>query len=159
MDEILSRKNSEGYTDMTAYKAILSADGFDYRPLVYICSPYSGDIKKNTNNARRYCRYAVDKGVIPMGERLGRFIGQYRTAYFRPDRTNGQIVYSYKPLPGAQEQIYDKVSDITISMRAEEHLAMPELISNEYPVFMANIRCSVLGSAPEKKTYLPCRRS
>ena len=66
MDEILSRKNSEGYTDMTAYKAILSADGFDYRPLVYICSPYSGDIKKNTDNARKYCRYAVDKGVIPM---------------------------------------------------------------------------------------------
>lgn len=52
---------------------------------------------------------------LDMGERLGRFITQYRTGYFTPDKMNGQIVYSYKLLPGAEEKIYDKISDITIS--------------------------------------------
>jgi len=73
---------------------------------------------------------------LDMGERLGRFITQYRTAYFTPDKMNGQIVYSYKLLPGAEERIYNKISDITISMKAMDHLKMPELISNRYPVYM-----------------------
>ncbi|MFW5668975.1 MAG: SNF2-related protein [Acetivibrio ethanolgignens] len=73
---------------------------------------------------------------LDMGERLGRFITQYRTAYFTPDKMNGQIVYSYKLLPGAEERIYEKISDITISMKALDHLKMPELISNKYPVYM-----------------------
>lgn len=73
---------------------------------------------------------------LDMGKRLGRFITQYRNQYFIPDRMNGQIVYSYKLRPGAEEQIFDKVSDITISMRALDHLKMPELIENEYRVFM-----------------------
>ena len=74
--------------------------------------------------------------VLDMGQRLGRFIGQYRLNYFKPDKTNGLIVYSYKLLPGAEEQIYDKISDITISMKAIDHLEMPELISTEYPVYL-----------------------
>ena len=73
---------------------------------------------------------------LDMGERLGRFIGQYRTAFFRPDRCNGPIVYSYKPLPGAEKQIYDRISDITISMKSTDHLKMPELITSEYAVQM-----------------------
>ena len=74
--------------------------------------------------------------ILDMGERLGRFIGQYRLKYFKPDRMNGPIVYSYKLLPGAEEAIYDKISDITISMKAADHLDMPELISTEYPVLL-----------------------
>lgn len=74
--------------------------------------------------------------VLDMGERLGRFIGQYRLNYFKPDRMNGPIVYSYKPLPGAEGRIYDKISDITISMKAADYLGMPELIVSEYPVYM-----------------------
>ena len=74
--------------------------------------------------------------VLDMGERLGRFIGQYRTSYFKPDRMNGPIVYSYQPLPGAEERIYEKISDITISMKATDHLKMPELISTEYKVYL-----------------------
>lgn len=74
--------------------------------------------------------------MLDMGERLGRFITQYRTNYFRPDRMNGQIVYSYQLLPGAEERIYDKISDITISMKAMDHLHMPELINTRYPVYM-----------------------
>lgn len=73
---------------------------------------------------------------LDMGERLGRFITQYRGAYFTPDRMNGQVVYSYKLLPGAEQQIYDKISDITVSLKAMDHLKMPELISVSYPVYM-----------------------
>ena len=47
--------------------------------------------------------------LLDMGQRLGRFIGQYRTRYFTPDRRNGPIVYTYKPLPGSEEQIYKKI--------------------------------------------------
>lgn len=72
--------------------------------------------------------------LLDMGERLGRFIGQYRNAYFQPDKRNGMLIYSYKPLPNAERQIYDKISDITISMKATDHLKMPELISAEYMV-------------------------
>lgn len=74
---------------------------------------------------------------LDMGQRLGRFITQYRNNYFVPDRMNGQIVYSYKLRPGAEEQIFDKISDITISMKALDHLNMPELIENRYPVYMS----------------------
>lgn len=74
--------------------------------------------------------------VLDMGQRLGRFIGQYRLNYFKPDRVNGPVVYSYKLLPGAEEQIYEKIQDITISMKAVDYLDMPELISTKYPVYL-----------------------
>lgn len=72
--------------------------------------------------------------LLDMGERLGRFIGQYRNAYFQPDKRNGMVIYSYKPLPDAEQRIYSKISDITISMKAADHLTMPELVSTEYVV-------------------------
>lgn len=73
---------------------------------------------------------------LDMGARLGRFITQYRNAYFVPDRMNGQIVYSYALRPEAEEQIYDKIADITISMKALDYLQMPELVETRYPVYM-----------------------
>lgn len=75
--------------------------------------------------------------LLDMGERLGRFIGQYRSAYFAPDKRNGQIVYSYKPLSGAEDAIYRKISDITISMKSTDHLKMPELISTQHEVTLS----------------------
>ncbi|MCX4324421.1 MAG: DEAD/DEAH box helicase [Lachnospiraceae bacterium] len=75
--------------------------------------------------------------LLDMGERLGRFIGQYRTSYFRPDKQNGQVVFSYRPLPGAEKQIYGKISDITISMKSTDHLQMPELINSRYTVYLS----------------------
>ena len=75
--------------------------------------------------------------LLDMGQRLGRFIGQYRNTFFRPDRVNGPIVYSYKPLPGAEEEIYRRIGDITISMKACGHLKMPELITTNYEVEMS----------------------
>lgn len=71
---------------------------------------------------------------LDMGERLGRFIGRYREAYFAPDRRNGNIIYSYKPLPGAEEEIYRKIGDITISMKSTDFLDMPSLVTSEYAV-------------------------
>jgi SNF2 family DNA or RNA helicase len=72
--------------------------------------------------------------LLDMGQRLGRFITQYRNDYFMPDKRNGQIVYSYKPLPYAEEAIYRIISDITISMKSTDHLKMPELVSTQYEV-------------------------
>lgn len=82
--------------------------------------------------------------VLDCGERLGRYITRYRLNYFTPDKTNGQVVFSYKPLPGAEERIYDKISDITISMRARDYLKLPALVMNEVKVEMG---------AEEKKLY------
>lgn len=69
--------------------------------------------------------------LLDMGQRLGRFIGQYRTSYFTPDKRNAQVIFSYKLLPGAEEQIYERIGDITISMKSADHLVMPELVSAE----------------------------
>ena len=71
---------------------------------------------------------------LDMGERLGRFIGRYREAYFAPDRRNGNIIYSYKPLPGAEDEIYRRIGDITISMKSTDYLDMPDLVTSEYAV-------------------------
>ena len=76
--------------------------------------------------------------ILDMGERLGRFITRYRTDYFLPDRTNCQIVYSYKPRPGAEKAIYDKISDITISMQANDHIKMPDLVSTSVKVTLTD---------------------
>ena len=62
--------------------------------------------------------------LLDLGERLGRLITQYRYEYFTPDKRNGDIVYSYKPQPYAEEAIYRKISDITISMKSADHLKM-----------------------------------
>lgn len=72
--------------------------------------------------------------VLDLGKRLGRFITHYRNEYFRPDKRNGQIVFSYKPLPGAEDAIYGQISDITISMKAYDYLQMPECVMNEVKV-------------------------
>lgn len=82
--------------------------------------------------------------LLDMGQRLGRFIGQYRTRFFLPDKRNGQVVFSYKPLPGAEQQIYRLISDITISMKSTDYLQMPELVSTGYEVRL---------SEPEQKRY------
>ena len=76
--------------------------------------------------------------LLDMGKRLGRYITHYRNRYFAPDKRNGQVVFSYKPLPGAEEQIYTAISDITISMKAADHLKMPELVLNEVTVTLSD---------------------
>lgn len=70
------------------------------------------------------------------GRRLGRYITHFRETYFRPGWGNGTIVYNYIPLPGAEDAIYERILDITISMKALDHLKMPELIRNRVLVRM-----------------------
>ena len=68
-------KNSEGYTDMVPYLALSHIAREEqaqrvYRPLVYICSPYRGDVESNTLKAREFCRFAFDNGQIPLAPHL-----------------------------------------------------------------------------------------
>ncbi len=72
--------------------------------------------------------------ILDLGKRLGRYISHYRNNYFIPDKRNGMVVFSYKPLPNAQENIYKQIEDITLSMKAQDYLDMPECIYNEVPV-------------------------
>ena len=87
--------------------------------------------------------------ILDMGQRLGRFITRYRETFFRPDRTNGMQVYSWKPLPGAEEEIYRRIGDITISMKSIDFLKMPECLIN---------RVSVQMNDNERECYLTMKR-
>ena len=68
--------------------------------------------------------------LLDLGQRLGRFIGNYRNTYFVPDKRNQQMVFSYKPKPGAEQAIYNQISDITISMKNTDYLKLPKLVMN-----------------------------
>lgn len=76
--------------------------------------------------------------ILDFGQRLGRYISYYRNTYFTPDKRNTQIIFSYKPLPGAEEEIYKQISDITISMKSTDYLKMPEYVSNEVFVTLSD---------------------
>ena len=73
---MMDKRNSEGYADPTAAEALANVAREErvkankYRPLVYICSPYSGEIEYNLSRARGYCRLAVSKGYIPLAPHL-----------------------------------------------------------------------------------------
>ena len=82
--------------------------------------------------------------LLDMGKRLGRFIGQYRDTFFLPDKRSQQQVFSYKPKPGTEDEIYRRISDITISMKSSDYLKLPDLLMNEVSVQM---------SASEEKHY------
>lgn len=88
--------------------------------------------------------------LLDMGERLGQYISQYRSLYFKPDKRNGMVVFSYKPLPGAEEVIYHQIADITVSMKANDYLEMPELVS---------VAKEVTLSEKEKKRYDELKKS
>ena len=88
--------------------------------------------------------------ILDMGERLGRFITGYRERFFLPDKRSAQMVYSYKPAPGAEQSIYDRISDITISMKSCDFLTMPECVINEVAVRM---------DAREKQIYDSLRQT
>lgn len=85
-------------------------------------------------------------GILDGGERLGRFIGRFRDAYFKAGSMNPStgVVFSYVPRPGAEQQIYERISDITISMKAIDHLQMPECLYVNHEVEM---------DAQERKLY------
>lgn len=87
--------------------------------------------------------------VLDMGQRLGRYITHYRNNFFVPDKRNQQMIFSYKPRPGAEDAIYRLISDITISMKSADFLKMPECIINEVPVFLSEKEWSVYQALKE----------
>lgn len=82
--------------------------------------------------------------LLDMGRRLGKFVTHYREEFFLPDRRSAQQVFTWKPKAGSEDEIYRRISDITISMKSADFLQMPEYISN---------RMSVNLSPAERKTY------
>ena len=72
----ISKYNSEGYHDPTTYEALSKIEKEEkaakraYRPLVYICSPFAGDVENNANMARVYSRFAVRNACIPLAPHL-----------------------------------------------------------------------------------------
>lgn len=79
-------------------------------------------------------------GILDGGERLGRFIGRFRESYFKPGSMNPStgVVFSYIPRPGAEEMIYERISDITISMKALDYLKLPDCIYINHEVEMSS---------------------
>ena len=80
----------------------------------------------------------AETALIDNGQRLGRFIGRYREAYFKAAGMNPYtgVVFNYVPLPGAEEAIYSRIADISVSMKALDYLDMPKCISVEHKVEM-----------------------
>lgn len=74
--------------------------------------------------------------LLDMGKRLGRFLTHYRERYFLPDKRNAQMVFTYKPRPGAEEKIYEAIGDITISMKSGDYLELPKCLTNVVRVEM-----------------------
>ena len=87
--------------------------------------------------------------LLDMGKRLGRFITHYRDEFFQPDKRNGMQVFSYKTRSGAEDEIYRRISDITISMKSTDYLKMPECVMNEAQVTL---------SSEEREAYDTLRR-
>lgn len=123
VDELSSFKNPQA----KRFKALMKVRGKIKRVVGLTGTPASNGLMDLFAEYR-----LIDKGV-----RLGRFITRYREEFFRPDKTNGLVVYSYKPLPFAEEEIYRRISDITISMKSVDFLPMPEKVMSEVTVYMS----------------------
>lgn len=88
--------------------------------------------------------------LLDGGERLGKRYTQFRERYFQPDKRGADgMVYSYEAKPGTQETILEKISDICISMKAEDYLQLPDLTYHEIPVEL---------DAKSAKAYLELER-
>ena len=72
--------------------------------------------------------------LLDGGKRLGRTISVYRDIFFVPDKRNRTTIFSYAPKDGAEDAIYKSISDICISMKAEDYLSLPDLIYDDIPV-------------------------
>ena len=130
VDELSSFKNPQA----KRFKALMKVRGRIRRVIGLTGTPAANGLMDLFAEYR-----LIDKGV-----RLGRFITRYRQEFFRPDKMNGMVVYSYKPLPFAEEEIYRRIGDITISMKSIDYLPMPEKVMSENVVYM---------SEAEKKEY------
>ncbi len=111
----MDKFNSEGYYDPVPYEALsrIEREQKKWRPLVYICSPYSAKEDENTIKARRYSRYAVDRGAIPLAPHL-------LLPQFMSDRTERDLaLFMGMVLLGKCEQLWVFGSEVTDGMTAE----------------------------------------
>lgn len=92
--------------------------------------------------------------LLDRGERLGKTLGGYRERYFDPDKRNQEIIFNYKLKPEAEKAIYEKISDICVSMKAQDYLRMPARIDNIVRVEMAP-KEKALYKQLEKDMLLP----
>ena len=122
VDELSSFKNWQA----KRFRALMTV-----RPLVKRIVGLTG-----TPSPNGYMDLFAEYRVLDMGQRLGRFIGRYREAYFTPDRWGNGQVFTWKLRPGAEEAIWGKIRDITVSMKSVDHLKMPECVMNQITVHM-----------------------
>ena len=122
IDELSSFRNWQA----KRFRALMAV-----RPLVKRIVGLTG-----TPSPNGYMDLFAEYRLLDMGERLGRFIGRFREAYFVPDRWGNGQVYTWKLRPGADEAIREKIRDITVSMKSVDHLKMPECVMNQITVHM-----------------------
>ncbi len=72
--------------------------------------------------------------LLDEGARLGKTMGAYRDRYFIPGKRNRTTIFSYTPKDGSFDMIKQAISDICISMKAEDYLTLPDVIFNDIPV-------------------------
>lgn len=116
----ISRYNSEGYYDPTAYEALTNIEKEEqalraFRPLIYICSPFSGDVEGNVKAAQRYSRFAVDIGFIPLAPHL--LFPQFLNDNVLAERQLGLFFGDVLMSKCAEVWVFGKV--ISIGMEAE----------------------------------------
>jgi len=114
LDESSSFKNPQS----KRYRALLRVRPFISRIILLTGTPAPNGLMDLWAQVR----------LLDGGKRLGKFITQYREAYFHPGAHNGAVVYEYLPNAGAKEKIADKISDICLSMQASDYLEMPKVI-------------------------------
>ena len=111
----ISKYNREGYYDPTAHDAVMNMEKElkKWRPLVYICSPYSGDVEGNVQKARQYSRFAVDQGAIPLAAHL------LFPQFMSETRERDLALFMDMVLMGKCEEVWVFGSEITSGMAAE----------------------------------------
>lgn len=111
----VSRFNSEGYYDPTPHKALsnIEKESRVWKSLVYVASPFAGDIARNTENAVRYCRFAVDSGAIPLAPHL------YLPRFMSEETEREAAMFMNMVFLGKCEQLWVFGDRITNGMAAE----------------------------------------
>lgn len=117
--------NAEGYYDPVTYKALSRIEkeeraarkAASFKPVVYVCSPYSGDIERNTANARMYSRFAVAKNTIPFAPHL------LLPQYISEEHERGLAMFMNKVFLGKCDELWVFGNKITEGMAEEIELA------------------------------------
>lgn len=124
----ISRFNSEGYYDPTPHEALsnIKKEARPWKPLVYVASPFAGDESWNTENAIRYCRFAVDSGAIPLAPHI--FLPRFMSEAAERD----EAMFMNMVFLGRCEQLWVFGDRITDGMAAEIAKAQKRRIPIRY---------------------------